>query len=70
MPSNTSLRRLLASASLIAACMSGVPALAQTSNETADKRLAPVTVTATRVEENLQDVPVSISTLSGEKPIP
>lgn len=67
MPSNTPLRRLLASASLVAACMPGVSALAQTSGETADTRLAPVTVTATRVEENLQDVPVSISTLSGEK---
>jgi iron complex outermembrane recepter protein len=42
------------------------PAIAQAGDD-AVNRLAPVTVTAQRVEEDLQEVPISVSTLSGEK---
>lgn len=45
-----------------------LPASAQTPATSDDEaRLGTVTVTAQRVEENLQDVPISITTLSGEK---
>ena len=41
------------------------PAAAQATDNEA--RLDPVTVTAQRIEEDLQEVPVSISTLADEK---
>jgi len=67
MPSQIDLRRLVASVSLIALAVSGAPAFAQAAAEEATARLGTVTVTAQRVEENLQEVPISISTLSDEK---
>ena len=67
MPSQFVLRRLVASVSLIALAASGTPAFAQAAAEEATARLGTVTVTAQRVEENLQEVPISISTLSDEK---
>ena len=67
MPSQIDLRRLVASVSLIALAAGCMPALAQTADEEATARLGTVTVTAQRVEENLQEVPISISTLSDEK---
>lgn len=42
------------------------PAIAQESNDS-EARLPPVTVTAQRVEENLQDVPISITVLDTAK---
>jgi iron complex outermembrane receptor protein len=60
-------RRLVAGASLIALAVFGPPALAQTAEDDATARLETITVTAQRVEEDLQDVPISISTLSDEK---
>ncbi len=67
MPNSFSFRCALTGASLIAIAALTLPAAAQTADEQAEARLGTVTVTAQRVEENLQDVPVSISTLSDEK---
>ena len=43
------------------------PTMAQESSEEEARRLGPVTVTAQRVEENLQDVPVAVTALSTEQ---
>lgn len=61
------LRRALAGSSLVALVAFTGPAFAQTTEDDTETRLSTVTVTAQKVEENLQDVPVSMSTLSGEK---
>jgi len=61
------IRSLLTGASLIAISALTLPASAQSADEQEEARLGTVTVTAQRVEEDLQDVPVSISTVSGEK---
>ncbi len=53
------------SALLLAAI--AAPAMAQTVEDDREARLPAITVTAQRIEEDLQDVPVSITTLSGEK---
>jgi iron complex outermembrane receptor protein len=45
----------------------GAPALAQSTDDETVARLGTVTVTAQRVEEDLQEVPISITTLSDEK---
>lgn len=52
----------VASASLFA-----IPAFAQNDADTDDIGLSEIVVTAQRREENLQDVPLSVSALSGEK---
>lgn len=49
-----------------AAFMAANPAFAQDAEDDV-VRLGAITVTAQRVEENLQDVPLSITTLGGEK---
>jgi len=54
-------------ASLLALSIAAAPALAQETAEDAEARLGTVTVTAQRVEENLQDVPISITTVADEK---
>lgn len=43
------------------------PAMAQSDNEDTTKRLDTVEVTAQRIEENVQNVPISITTITGEK---
>ncbi|MAP93691.1 MAG: TonB-dependent receptor [Ponticaulis sp.] len=56
---------LVGSTAMALALLSGAPAaLAQ---EDTESRLDPVTVSAQRVEENLQDVPVSVTNISDEK---
>lgn len=67
MPSQHFVRSLVAGASLITLALLNAPALAQTAEDQAAARLGTVTVTAQRVEEDLQEVPISISTLSDEK---
>ncbi len=57
----------MAGASLIALSAFLAPAHAQTAEGDSVARLGTVTVTAQRVEEDLQDVPISITTLSDEK---
>ncbi len=59
----------LSVAALVAAgSMAALPALAQDADsETDTRRLPSVTTTAQRVEQNAQDVPVSITTISDEK---
>ena len=47
--------------------LASAPALAQEVTEDAEARLGTVTVTAQRVEENLQEVPISITTIADEK---
>ncbi len=54
-----------AGVSLVA--LAAAPALAQTETEDGGRFLDPIEVTATRVTENLQDVPISITTLSGDR---
>ncbi|MEQ9506229.1 MAG: TonB-dependent receptor [Hyphomonas sp.] len=67
MPSqHKSLHRLLAGVSLVALTAFAAPAIAQTADDE-EARLGTVKVTAQRVEEDLQDVPISITTLSDEK---
>jgi iron complex outermembrane receptor protein len=50
----------------LAAAWAVSPAQAQQAPEAQTSQLPPVTVTAERREENIKDVPVSVSTLSGE----
>ncbi len=57
--------RALLTSSAFAFTLLAAPASAQDTDDEA--RLAPVTVTAQRVEENLQDVPISITSISDEK---
>jgi len=65
MTTNHSLRAWLgASAMALAAAI--LPASAQETGET-EARLSTVTVTAQKIEENLQDVPISITAVSDEK---
>lgn len=59
--------RTLSCVSLLALSLSLQIATAQTQEEEAANRLDTVEVTATRVAQNVQDVPISITTLSGEK---
>ena len=54
-------------ASVFTIGFAAAPALAQETEEDAVARLTPVNVTAQRVEENLQDVPISITTVADEK---
>lgn len=61
----TTLKLTVAAAATIAA-FSAPPALAQETDEDA-RRLSPVVTTAQRVEQDLQDVPISITTISEEK---
>lgn len=61
------IQSLLTSAGLIAISALPLSASAQTAGDQDEARLGKVTVTAQRVEEDLQDVPVSISAVSGEK---
>ncbi len=58
-------RRISASSIAILLCGTAMPALAQ--DETADGGLDEIVVTAERREQNLQDVPVSATVLSGEQ---
>jgi iron complex outermembrane recepter protein len=67
MLSPSALRRHSAGISLMALAVFGAPALAQSTDDEAVARLGTVTVTAQRVEEDLQEVPISITTLSDEK---
>ena len=57
----------ISSASLILAGLAATPALAQSDSETDARRLDPVVTTAQRVEQDAQDVPISITTVAGEK---
>jgi iron complex outermembrane receptor protein len=58
--------KLTAAAATLAATLA-VPALAQETDEADARRLAPVVTTAQRVEQNAQDVPISITTVADEK---
>ncbi|MCI4645472.1 MAG: TonB-dependent receptor [Hyphomonadaceae bacterium] len=51
----------------VSALALALPANAQTPEADAENRLGTVTVTAQKVEENIQDVPISITTVSDEK---
>ena len=66
MTSPIDLRRLVASAFVSIAIFAPITA-AQTTEDEDVARLGTVTVTAQRVEEDLQEVPISITTLSDEK---
>ncbi|MEM7638193.1 MAG: TonB-dependent receptor [Pseudomonadota bacterium] len=55
------------SAALILAGLTAAPAMAQDNDDADARRLDPVVTTAQRVEENAQDVPISITTVAGEK---
>ena len=57
----------LSSAALILAGLAAAPALAQDNEDADARRLDPVVTTAQRVEQDAQDVPISITTVSGEK---
>ncbi|MEL6413344.1 MAG: TonB-dependent receptor, partial [Pseudomonadota bacterium] len=64
-----SLKRILliSAASISVSGFAGLPAIAQASSETDARRLEPVVTTAQRVEQDAQDVPISITTVTGEK---
>lgn len=47
--------------------MGTAPALAQDADEADARRLDPIVTTAQRVEQDAQDVPISITTVSDEK---
>lgn len=49
----------------VAAALSAAPATAQ--NQTTERRIEEITVTATKVEESLQDVPIAVSALGSEE---
>ncbi|WP_084417943.1 TonB-dependent receptor [Henriciella litoralis] len=61
-----SFKTLLTGSAALSLLAISSPAFAQETQDT-EARLAPVTVTAQRVEEDLQDVPISITSISGEK---
>jgi iron complex outermembrane receptor protein len=63
MQHRSALRTLLLGTSVLLA--TALPAVAQAAD--AEARLPSITVTAQRVEENIQDVPISITTLADEK---
>ncbi|NQY41236.1 MAG: TonB-dependent receptor [Henriciella sp.] len=58
---------LISAASIAVSGLAGLPAMAQTNGDADARRLEPVVTTAQRVEQDAQDVPVSITTVSGEK---
>lgn len=58
--------KLTAAAATLAATLAA-PALAQETDEADARRLAPVVTTAQRVEQDAQDVPISITTIADEK---
>ncbi len=64
-----SYKGLLVGTVSVCALFVGADAFAQTQteNETSERRLDSVTVTAQKREENLQDVPIAISVVSGER---
>lgn len=55
------------SAAVIFAGLAATPALAQDSDTSEARRLDPIVTTAQRVEQDAQDVPISITTVAGEK---
>ncbi|MAK61207.1 MAG: TonB-dependent receptor [Ponticaulis sp.] len=57
---------LVSSSALGLMCLSAAP-IAAAQGEEAENRLSTVTVSAQRLEENLQDVPVSVTNLADEK---
>lgn len=57
----------LSSAALILATLAASPALAQDNEDANARRLDPIVTTAQRVEQDAQDVPISITTVAGEK---
>ncbi len=59
--------RLFAGASLLALTLAAPAALAQAPAASDTARLGTITVTAQRVEENLQEVPISVTPVAGEK---
>ncbi len=59
--------RAAAGASLLVLAAFGATATAQTTVPDGEARLGTITVTAQKIEEDLQDVPLSITTLSDEK---
>ncbi len=58
--------KLTTTAAIIAG-LASAPALAQDADEADARRLDPVVTTAQRVEQDAQDVPISITTVSGDK---
>lgn len=64
-----SLKRILliSAASISVSGLAGLPAIAQTNSDADARRLEPIVTTAQRVEQDAQDVPISITTVSGEK---
>ena len=58
---------LISAASIAVSGLAGLPATAQTNSDADARRLEPVVTTAQRVEQDAQDVPISITTVSGEK---
>ncbi|KCZ87339.1 TonB-dependent receptor [Hyphomonas johnsonii] len=65
MPYRPALRALLLASGLSATPLIALPGMAQEAETEA--RLPQVTVTAQRVEQNLQDVPISVTTVADEK---
>lgn len=57
----------ITSAAAICASLAASPAIAQETGAPEAKRLDPIVTTAQRVEEDAQDVPISITTISDEK---
>ncbi|MCR9195050.1 MAG: TonB-dependent receptor [Hyphomonas sp.] len=57
----------LSTAAAILFGLSAAPALAQSGDEADARRLDPVVTTAQRIEQDAQDVPISITTVSDEK---
>lgn len=57
----------ISSAALIAASLVSLPATAQESGDADARRLDPIVTTAQRVEQDAQDVPISITTVADEK---
>jgi len=57
----------LTTAAIIVAGLATAPSMAQDADNTDARRLDPVVTTAQRVEQDAQDVPISITTVSGEK---
>ncbi|MEL7107787.1 MAG: TonB-dependent receptor [Pseudomonadota bacterium] len=57
----------LTSAALIITGLTAAPSMAQDSSETEARRLDSIVTTAQRIEQDAQDVPISITTVSDEK---
>ncbi|GAB5454268.1 MAG: TonB-dependent receptor [Henriciella sp.] len=64
-----SLKRILliSAASITVSGLAGLTATAQTEGDADARRLDPIVTTAQRVEQDAQDVPISITTVAGEK---